>query len=449
MRTAGRVLLLVASCLAASAAQAQDFSILVTSVNERAVVRFDQNGSFLNYFIYPGSGNLSVPLEMTFGPDGRAYISNRDGDRINYYTPEGGFIGTFAIGSGLDNPHGLEFGPDGHLYVAGEVSGAILKFDGATSAFLGHFAAGLDIPVDLEFAPNGDLIVADRTTIRRYDAAGNLLQTLPFSEARGITLGPDGALYVSDVQHARVIRYAAFDAATASVFVGPNPALNGGLSGPYGLRFGPDQHLYVASSNTNLVIKYDGTTGAFLGSIAVSHPIYVTFGAAAGSTLSPQVAALQQQVAELLAENASLRSQLDQLAPCLAESASLREQVNTLQLENQLLRSMVTERDATIAAQQQRIAALEQQLQNAGDTTPLNAMIASLTKHLFTRKADANVAEAARAYARAAIDAANPRHKKAVAIAERHYRDGVRATTKGHFTTAVRQFRLAYAAVKL
>src|SRR5262245_13701125 len=45
-------------------------------------------------------------------------------------------------------------------------------------------------------------------------------------------------------------------------------ASGGGLVNPVGLTFGPDGNLYVASGNTNQVLRFDGRSGAPLGVFA-------------------------------------------------------------------------------------------------------------------------------------------------------------------------------------
>ena len=45
---------------------------------------------------------------------------------------------------------------------------------------------------------------------------------------------------------------------------GPQSA-NGGLNRSSGLAWGPDGNLYVGSLNTDQVLRFDGTSGAFLG----------------------------------------------------------------------------------------------------------------------------------------------------------------------------------------
>jgi len=58
---------------------------------------------------------------------------------------------------------------------------------------------------------------------------------------------------------------------------------SGGLDGAAGFAFGPDGNLYVVSNHNSEVLRYDGTTGAFIdtfvgsGSGGLNDPISLTF----------------------------------------------------------------------------------------------------------------------------------------------------------------------------
>jgi len=87
--------------------------------------------------------------------------------------------------------------------------------------------------------------------------------------AQSARYGPDGHLYVACEQSARVLRFDGATLAPLGVFVGDDPATpadeSGGLVAPTGAVFGPDGHLYVCDFAGDDVLRYDGTTGAFLG----------------------------------------------------------------------------------------------------------------------------------------------------------------------------------------
>ena len=86
----------------------------------------------------------------------------------------------------------------------------------------------------------------------------------------GALFGPDGNLYVASFNTDEVLRYDGSTGAFLDVFVA---AGSGGLNGPdAGLAFGADGHLYVPSFFTNSVLRYDGTTGASLGAFATAAP---------------------------------------------------------------------------------------------------------------------------------------------------------------------------------
>lgn len=86
---------------------------------------------------------------------------------------------------------------------------------------------------------------------------------------QAIVRGPDGNLYVVSEGNDRVMRYDGTTLTFIDNFVWDNPGTpeddNGPLDGPTGLAFAPSGNLLVGSFNTDNILEYDGTTGAYLG----------------------------------------------------------------------------------------------------------------------------------------------------------------------------------------
>src|SRR5688500_8540468 len=70
-------------------------------------------------------------------------------------------------------------------------------------------------------------------------------------------------LFVASFNGNRIHRYSETNGSAigTSVFVATG---SGGLNLPHGLAIGPDGHLYVASAGNDAVLRYNGTSGAFL-----------------------------------------------------------------------------------------------------------------------------------------------------------------------------------------
>jgi hypothetical protein len=144
----------------------------------------------------------------------------------------------------------------------------------------------------------GDLVVTGYLShsVARFDRASQTYQ--PFvapnsgglGEARGITIGQDGNVYVSDPVQSIIFRYDGSTGAplpasgqAGAVFV---PAGPGGLSGASDVTIGSDGNLYVASSITNQVLEYQGPAGLSPGAFMTvfvsvtngSSPSMLTFG---------------------------------------------------------------------------------------------------------------------------------------------------------------------------
>src|SRR5207244_399400 len=167
------------------------------------------------------------------------------------------------------------------------------------AVFVPSGSGGLGFPHGLAFGPDGNLYVGDRNTnsVMRY--SGTTGAPLPASGlsgatfvapnsgglniTTGVTFGPDGNLYVDSFNSNSVLRYNGRTGAFLGTFASA-PA----LSGPQGLTFGPDGNLYVASFNMSTVVRFDGQTGAFRDVFAsgggLNGPTYLVFRPAHSTT---------------------------------------------------------------------------------------------------------------------------------------------------------------------
>jgi streptogramin lyase len=189
------------------------------------------NGNFISTFVSDPGG------AFTFGPDGNFYRVDGAGTGILRYNGQTGqLIGPF-VSSGFTNPRILHFGPGGDLYVAD--GNTIFRVNGTTGAIIGPFttpgAGGLASTLDFLFTPGGKLLVSGTT-------------------------GPPND---------KILEFEGSTGAFVGVFAEGN-----GLSVPVGMTLGPDGNLYVASPGSDSIKRFDPISGAFLGDfVAVTaHP---------------------------------------------------------------------------------------------------------------------------------------------------------------------------------
>jgi streptogramin lyase len=121
----------------------------------------------------------------------------------------------------------------------------------------------------------GDLLVSllSEPSVKRFNAAGSLLSTLTIpgltgGSMRGMTIGPDGNLYVSystgTVGGSRIARFDGTTYAYIDTLVAPGA---GSLASPVGLTFGPGGDLLVVDASTANVKRFNGVTGASMGDV--------------------------------------------------------------------------------------------------------------------------------------------------------------------------------------
>jgi len=200
-------------------------------------------------FIPAGSGGLQTPSCITLGPDGNVYVAENGGAVLRFNSTTGAFISTFVTqgSGGLSNPGvtaiGMAFGPDRNLYIVSGGTNQVLEYNGTTGTFIKAFisagSGGLDFPRAVTFGSDGSLYVTSRETssILRYQG--------PLASSPGAPLPAPGQ--------------------SGATFVAPS---NGGLVQPIYCIFGPDGNLYVDGSETAGILRYNGTTGAFMNTFA-------------------------------------------------------------------------------------------------------------------------------------------------------------------------------------
>jgi len=267
------------------------------------VEQYDASNGVFSSNVVP----VDAPKGIIVDPkDGSLFVASATENQILKFNgqtgaPLGVFVNgaTACGGSTLNGPAGITFGPNHHLYVVDKGNNRVVQYDGQTGACLGTFASGatLNQPHGLAFGSDGQLYVANLTgTVARFNASGVADGAVTVGAApAGIAINPlDGNLYVTDRSAAGQVYkvLAANFTATPTVFVA-SPA--GGLVSPEGLAFGPDNHLYVASTGTSQIRKYDSSTGALVSAFVDNQPAglaptFLTFTASTTVTASAATA---------------------------------------------------------------------------------------------------------------------------------------------------------------
>ena len=205
-------------------------------------------------------------------------------------------------------PHATPFGIS--LLVASSNTYSVVKYNGRTGAFIGALALGQisnAAPVGLTFGPDGNLYVLGESgsVVRFHGRTGVFLgdfvpagymRMRPWARARCLVFGPDKNLYVSSVavdDHGTIFRYDGGTGALLGTF-----ASGGELRDPMSMAFGPDGNLYVANAvdpvraphpnpsdlgpnSADAILRFNGS-GTFMGVFASGGRLRSPWGMAFG-----------------------------------------------------------------------------------------------------------------------------------------------------------------------
>ena len=260
------------------------------------------------------NAQLAYPVGITCAPDGTMFIADMGNNRIRKVTADG-IITTVAgideslipifypygdIGDGgpavdacLLFPSGVALGVDGSLYIADTLQNRIRKVD--TAGIISTIAGGSENPSSEEGIPaiqaelhqpsgiavskDGSIFFTDKSDhrIRKitpdgkiwtfagtensgYSGDGGPAQQAELDSPQGITIGPDGTVYVADEGNDRIRRITPDGTITTIAGNGTSgksgdggPASKAQLNEPQGIAIDQQGRLYIADTGNSVL----------------------------------------------------------------------------------------------------------------------------------------------------------------------------------------------------
>jgi hypothetical protein len=270
----------------ATTAKAQVTALVVG--NQQSFNALDGYHGTTGQFLGSGYGTGTGPpgtYWFSYGPNGNMFTAlNTLNNPVMQFNGTTGFpLGNFVADAGKN----FTFGPNGDMFRINTDGTAVMRYNGTTGQSLGAFvSSGLVNPNSLRFGPNGNLFVADGDTIRQFNGTtGALIGPFTTPGASGLfaaqdfLFAPTGDLIVSGFTGApngQTLRFNGSTGAFLGVFAEGN-----GMNAPVGIAIGPDGNVYVASTGGSRIQRFDVASGAFLGNFVAStahpFPTYIQF----------------------------------------------------------------------------------------------------------------------------------------------------------------------------
>jgi alkaline phosphatase len=207
---------------------------------------------------------LSSPDGLARSPDGELHVAEEKAGRVVRIELDGSITPVIA---GLDNPEGIAFDNVGNLYVVEDVSGGrLVKM--STAGISSTLTGDLEAPEGVVWSADGTLYItesnaqfapspADRrtrvTAISSLNQVTRILTDTLFWSYAGITIGPDGLLYVTNEASGVGTPNTQNSIFTVDPAIGQRTLFANNLVAPEGLRFAADGEfpLYVAQEDTD------------------------------------------------------------------------------------------------------------------------------------------------------------------------------------------------------
>ena len=196
-----------------------------------------------------GAGQLAAPGGLAIDSSDNVYVADTNNNRMQKFTSAGAIVTAWGSAGDAEgefaNPRGVAVDSSDNVYVAIDGNHRIQKFSSAGS-FLAAWGWGVDdgTPVSQ---------VCTVTCQAGISGAGNGQFSFPL----GVTTGPDGVVYVADINNDRIQKFNS--SGTYLTKWGTNGAGNGQFLQPQRVVTDASGSVYVADTFNNRVQKFNAS----------------------------------------------------------------------------------------------------------------------------------------------------------------------------------------------
>ncbi len=156
---------------------------------------------------------LYGPTDVAIAPDGAIWVNDPQRFQLIGFNPDGSYRALIHKGPGYMMPQAFDISDDNEIYIADFGAQKIRVFTPENEEL-----RSWDSSLPTEVAVQGDrVVVGQRDGVAVYDTKGTLIQSWgsrgkgddQVDIVRGVAIGPDGSIYISDTQNHRVKAYTA------------------------------------------------------------------------------------------------------------------------------------------------------------------------------------------------------------------------------------------------
>ena len=174
-------------------------------------------GEYIGVFGKYGSGigEFSRPTDIKISPDGKVCVADRDNDRVQVFhsdwTISQVIDGTVSGDGSFSYPWGLAFDLSGNVHVSGSCSSSVTVFTPSGQFVRQYDKTHTNGPTGIAIDPSGYSLVSNCSsagTLSIFDPSGRFIHSIRgFSYPYGISVSPDGSVWVADTLNDRLVKY--------------------------------------------------------------------------------------------------------------------------------------------------------------------------------------------------------------------------------------------------